>query len=95
MHTELVRECNGGIQRVYRFSNGWGASVVRHSFSYGHERGLWELAVLKCDGDPNKWESWHLNYDHPESHGDVRGCLTETDVDIILESIKSGGKYLD
>lgn len=32
----------GGIQR---FDNGYGASVVRFTYSYGFEQGLWELAV--------------------------------------------------
>lgn len=54
------------------------------------------IGCIKCDGDPNKWESWHINYDHPESHGDVRGYLTEIEVDIILESIESeDGKDLN
>ena len=34
---------NGGVQHVYSFSNGYGASVVKHDFSYGGKQGLWEL----------------------------------------------------
>jgi len=37
---------NGGVQHKYSFPNGYGASVVRHDFSYGGQQGLWELAVL-------------------------------------------------
>lgn len=33
-------------QRIYRFSNGYGASVIRGPFTYGGPDGLWELAVL-------------------------------------------------
>lgn len=45
-----VRELNGGVQALFRFPNGFGASVVQSIGSYGHEDGLWELAVLKWDG---------------------------------------------
>lgn len=34
-------------QHIYLFANGYGASVIRNSYSYGHEYGLYELAVLK------------------------------------------------
>ena len=39
----------GGIQRIYKFPNGYGASVIRHKGSYGYDQGLWELAVLEDD----------------------------------------------
>ena len=42
--TEL-NEHYGGIQKRYKFPNGWGASVICHRGSYGGYRGLWELAV--------------------------------------------------
>ena len=34
-----------GLQKVYKFPNGYGASVIRHDGSYGGQRGLWEIAV--------------------------------------------------
>ena len=34
-------------QHIYLFANGYGASVIRNSYSYGHVYGLYELAVLK------------------------------------------------
>lgn len=68
----------GGIQHVFRFDNGRGASVVRHSGSYGSEQGLWELAVLSADG--------HLDYTTPVTD-DVEGYLTVEDVDALLDDI--------
>ena len=72
---------SSGTQRVYRFPNGYGASVVRFRFSYGADRGLWELAVLKFrDSD------WDLTYDTPITN-DVIGHLSESDVESTLDQI--------
>lgn len=68
----------GGTQRVYRFDNGYGASVVNHAYSYGTE-----LAVLKWDG-----AKFELTYDTPIT-SDVIGHLSESDVDDLLERISS------
>ncbi len=68
----------GGQQRLYDFKNGYGASVVRHPYSYGNEKGLWELAVLKS-GD--------ICYDTPITD-DVIGCLSDDDVEEILNQIE-------
>ena len=73
--------CNsllGGVQWVFRFVNGYGASVVRHSGSYGSAQGLWELAVR----DSND----RLTYDTPITD-DVLGRLTEQDVASALSAI--------
>ena len=42
---------NNGVQHKYAFPNGYGASVVKHDFSYGGQSGLWELAVLDFSVD--------------------------------------------
>ncbi len=34
----------------YKFENGYGASVVRGQGTYGHQQGLFELAVMHGDG---------------------------------------------
>lgn len=59
----------GVVSRTY-FDNGYGASVVRHTFSYGNEDGLYELAILKDDD---------LDFSNPITN-DVIGYLTEEDV---------------
>ena len=67
----------GGIQKVYKFPNGYGASVIQHKGSYGYQKGLWELAVL-----------WHgeLCYDSGITE-DVMGHLNDPEVDNILGKI--------
>lgn len=75
----------GGIQRVYRFANGFGASVVRFAYSYGGPEGLWELAVIRFTGP--KDDDYELTYDTPIT-SDVEGRLTEDDVDALLAKIE-------
>ena len=67
-----------GVKMEYEFMNGYGASVVRHQYSYGNKDGLWELAVLK-DGS--------ITYD-TEISDDVVGYLSWEDVEKILSKIK-------
>ena len=64
---------------VYKFSNGFGASVVCHEFSYGGDQGLKELAVLDSNGD--------LTYDTPVTN-DVIGYLSDSAVHHYLEKIQ-------
>ena len=59
--------CGGHAYR-FSFANGYGASVIKHSGSYGHDEDLWELAVLDSTGD--------LCYDTPIT-SDVLGWLSE------------------
>lgn len=81
----------GGIQKIYRFENGWGASVIKNIASYGYEEGLWELAVIRFIGPGEN--DWNLNYDHPESNGDCRGRLTDEEVEEILQILQKSEPY--
>lgn len=81
----LSRELNGGEQHIVRFDNGYGASVVRHRNSYGHECGLWELAVLRFVGEGLL--DFDLAYDTPIT-SDVLGHLGTEDVARTLLKIK-------
>jgi hypothetical protein len=82
-HTDTVFVTNGGVKREYRFQNGYGASVVCHEYSYGGRDGLWELAVLKYDGDKPA-----LCYDTPIT-SDVVGYLSDDEVDALLDQIEA------
>ena len=65
-HTEFE-----GVQAKIDFENGYGVSVVRSKFTYGGDKGLYELAVFK-DGQ--------IHYDNPVANGDVVGYLRPEDV---------------
>jgi hypothetical protein len=69
---------DGIISRI-TFENGYGASVVRHEYSYGGKDGLYELAVLNSDGE--------LCYDTPVTN-DVIGYLRPEDVTDVLAKIQ-------
>ena len=67
-------------QRVYRFPNGYGASVVRGQYTYGGPA-LWELAVIKWSG-----ASWEITYETPIT-SDVEGWLDDAKVEALLVEI--------
>jgi len=72
-------ELNGGVQKIYNFDNDFSASVIRHSFSYGNEDGLWELAILY---------KGKLTYETYITD-DVIGNISEEEVQKILIKIKN------
>jgi len=69
----------GGVQARITFDNGYGASVVKTPYSYGGDKGLYELAVLGIDG--------HLTYATPITN-DVIGYLRDIDVTDVMEKIQ-------
>lgn len=68
-----------GVQYFFSFANGYGASVIKRSGSYGYKEDLWELAVLDSDGE--------LTYDTPITN-DVLGHLTDEEVRETLAEIR-------
>lgn len=82
---DLNESFRTGRQKLYTFRNGYGASVIKHTSSYGGKRGLWELAVLKDD---------ELCYD-TEITSDVIGHLNDPEVDRLLERIANLEETVD
>jgi hypothetical protein len=70
----------GGIYCRIQFENGYGASIVKHQYSYGGKDGLYELAVIDSEGQ--------ITYDTPITN-DVIGYLSESDVETHLNEIKN------
>lgn len=79
----IKNQSDNGIQAIVRFKNNYGASVVRHDYSYGGKQGLYELAVIKYDENGD----WDIVYDTPIAD-DVLGYLTEDDVTNYLTQIE-------
>tara|TARA_R110002074_G_scaffold53740_1_gene134540 strand:+ start:168 stop:503 length:336 start_codon:yes stop_codon:yes gene_type:complete len=77
-HRMALNEHYSGIQKEYRFDNGYGASVICHTGSQGGHQGLWELAVTLYG---------ILCYDTVITN-DVMGYLTTKDVNKHLQAIK-------
>ena len=68
-----------GKKARMHFDNGFGVSVVSHTYSYGGKNGLFEIAVLDKDGN--------LTYDTPVT-SDVIGYLTEEDVTNVMKQVQ-------
>ena len=88
----IVKEVGSGTQKIWRFPNGYGASVVQFKLrgnleygSYTSNSDEWELAVLKF-GEDEDIENCGLCYDTPIT-SDVIGHLTKTEVEEILLKI--------
>lgn len=64
------RSLFGGFQYTAYFKNGYGIDIVKHNGSYGREKDMWEIAVMK-DGE--------CNYDTLITD-DVIGWLTSEEV---------------
>ena len=92
---EREPEIGEGIQKVYRFPNGYGASVIRLfirvpdvgmvGVSFGADDGKWELGLIKFMGADN--EKYSMVYEH--GFDDVVGYLTDSEVDHYLAQIKA------
>lgn len=78
------RNLYDGVQVIYKFPNGYGASVVQHDMSYGGDEGKWELALITFKSGTDEW---HLSYD--DDFDDVVGYLTEDMVDEYLTQIEN------
>ncbi len=76
-----LRHLNGGVQAVFRFPNGFGASVVRGPYTHGGRDGMWELGVVEWSG-----EKFELTYD-TDIADDVVGYLSSGEVDVLLAPI--------
>ena len=69
----------GAKQAYTSFENGFDVSVVKHKFSHGNEKGLYEIGVFGPHGgmcDPLDWGD------------DVKGWLSPEDVEKELNLIK-------
>ncbi len=81
---EFLVETNqmlGGIQKIYKFENGYGASVIRHRGSYGFEEGKWEIAPW--DSQREFIGQYMLDWSD-----DVKGRLNDPEVDRILRLVQ-------
>jgi len=77
---KLTDQFMSGVQSRMMFENGFGVSVVSHTFSYGGKDGLFEIAVLDEDGD--------LTYNTPVTN-DVIGYLKPEEVTEIMEQVQN------
>ena len=78
---ELINDAPFMVGKKSRmhFDNGYGVSVVSHSYSYGGRDGLYEVAVLDSNDE--------LTYDTPVTN-DVIGYLTEEDVSNVMKQVQ-------
>jgi hypothetical protein len=75
---------SGAVQKLYRFKNNYGASVVKGEHTYGGNEGLWELAVVHFDTSGG----FNLCYTTPITQ-DVEGHLSDDAVEELLAKIEA------
>lgn len=73
------REDLGDLQTIYRFPNGYGASVIHSIMSYGLE-----LAVLYFDGDTP-----HISTDTPIANDVIGYIPDQEELTKLLDQIKA------
>ena len=71
----------GGVQRVYRFDNGMGASVETQNGKFP-----FAFSITATVRKPNHGDKFELDYT-TEITDDVIGYLAEFEVDVLLERI--------
>lgn len=72
------------VQYLFKFQNGYGASIVKRPGSYGYAENLWELAVIRYDDEGE----YDLEYG-TEITWDVVGYQTDEEIRDLLERIKN------
>lgn len=77
------RAGRGDMQYIFKFPNGYGASVIKAFGSYGYEQDFWEVAMIKFN-DAGVWELVGSN----EIMDDVEGYCPDSRVRILLGYIK-------
>ena len=84
-----------GVHGVVRFKNGYGLSIVRHSYSYGGSKGLYELALLKIGTlkGASQENDWDITYNEELGYPDVRGWMSEEDVESELKKIENAPRF--
>lgn len=80
---EFTNSLHDGVGARVFFKNGYGASVVKHKYSYGGPEGLYELAVIY-----GSEEDWSIDYNTPITN-DVLGHLIEEEVESYLNQIEA------
>ena len=68
-----------GVIAREEFDNGFAVTVVKGPYTYGGDKGLYELAVWKGDD---------IHYDNPVAKGDVVGYLREEDVTDAMQLVQ-------
>ncbi|MGM9946736.1 hypothetical protein [Floccifex sp.] len=76
-------EKENSMHYVFKFDNGYGASVIKNLCSYGNEYDLYELAVIRFTSD----DLWELCYQTGIT-SDVIGYLNNDEILSLLEGIK-------
>jgi len=87
----IVREGGSGTQKIWRFVNGYGASVVQFKLtnygfgSYSNNEQEWELAVIKFRNKKDI-DNFEIRYDTGIAD-DVMGYLSKEEIVNILNKI--------
>ena len=77
-----MRTIFDGAQAIFRFDNGYGASVISHGYSYGTE-----LAVIKFNSEDN--DDWDIVYDTPVTDNVIGNIADQYDLANLLVQIRS------